>query len=174
MKRLLFSLSFLTVCLAGPLRADSVVVFNEIMYHPATNEPVMEWLELRNEMAVDVDLSGWSITGGIQYTFASNTIVHGGGYVVVALSPATLMDLIGSTDVLGPFTGRLGNNGDTLRLRNNSGRVVDEVNYGVDGDWPVAPDGSGVSLAKRDRETASAAAQDWIISEQMGGTPGAE
>jgi len=24
-------------------RADAVVTFNEIMYHPATNEPAMEW-----------------------------------------------------------------------------------------------------------------------------------
>jgi len=173
MKRLLLSHFLLTVCLAGPLRADSVVVFNEIMYHPATNEPGMEWLELRNEMAVDVDLSGWSISGGIQYTFASNTIVRGGGYVVVAIAPSTLMTRIGSTNVLGPFTGRLGNNGDTLRLRNNSGRVVDEVHYGVEGDWPVAPDGSGVSLAKRDRDSASGPAGNWTSSDQVGGTPGA-
>src|SRR6266536_608265 len=116
MKRLLLSLFFLTVCLAGPLRADSTVVFNEIMYHPATNEPVLEWLELHNQMAVDLDLFGWSITVGILYTFAADTIVRGGGYVVVALSPSTLMTLMGLSDVLGPFTGRLGNNGDTLRL----------------------------------------------------------
>ena len=116
----------------------------------------MEWVELRNQMAVDVDISDWSITGGIQYTFPSNTIVRGGGFKVVALSPATLIALTGSTNVVGPFAGRLSNNGDTLRLRNNSGRVVDEMSYGVEGDWPVAPDGSGVSLAKRDRDTASA------------------
>ncbi|PYJ00143.1 MAG: hypothetical protein DME25_21400, partial [Verrucomicrobia bacterium] len=131
---------------------DTSVVFNEIMYHPATNEPAMEWVELRNQMSVDVDLSGWSITGGIQYSFASNTIVRGGGYVLVALSPPTLMATVGSTNVLGPFT----------------------VNYGVDGDWPVAPDGSGVSLAKRDRDSASGPAENWTWSEQVGGTPGAD
>src|SRR5260221_7543617 len=59
------------------LWADTVVVFNEIMYHPATNEPNMEWIELHNQEAVDVDISGWSITGGINYSFASNTIVRG-------------------------------------------------------------------------------------------------
>src|SRR3989449_1696726 len=84
------------------------------------------------------------------------------------------MAMTGSTNVLGPFTGRLGNNGDTLRLRNNSGRVVDEINYGVDGDWPVAPDGSGVSLAKIDRDSASGPAGNWKASEQMGGTPGTD
>ena len=28
-----------------PARADTSIVFNEIMYHPATNEPAMEWVE---------------------------------------------------------------------------------------------------------------------------------
>ncbi|MGD0413708.1 MAG: lamin tail domain-containing protein [Verrucomicrobiota bacterium] len=51
------------------IRADSVVVFNEIMYHPGTNAAGGEWLELHNQMAVDVDLSGWSITNGVSYTF---------------------------------------------------------------------------------------------------------
>src|SRR6185503_20976603 len=62
-------------------RADSVVVFNEIMYHPATNEPGLEWVELYNQNAVDVDLSGWRLTGGIDYTFANGTVIRGGGYL---------------------------------------------------------------------------------------------
>ena len=45
-----------------PAQADSVVVFNEIMYHPAVNEPGLEWVELHNENSVDVDLSGWRLT----------------------------------------------------------------------------------------------------------------
>jgi hypothetical protein len=146
--------------------------FNEIMYHPATNEPAMEWVELRNQLAVDIDISDWSIRGGIQFTFASNTIVRGGGYIVVAVSPASLQAVTGLANIVGPFTGRLNNAGDTLQIRNNSGRVVDEISYGVDGDWPVAPDGSGVSLAKRDAETASGPGANWTVSEQIGGTPG--
>src|SRR5438552_7277119 len=166
MKKLLPAL-LLIVCLIGPLRADTVVVFNEIMYHPATNEAALEWVELRNQMAVDIDVSGWSIAGGIQYTFPSNSIVAGGGFVVVAVSPSALMAATGLTNVLGPFSGRLSNGGDTIRLGNNSGRVMDEVNYGVDGDWPVAPDGSGESLAKIDRTTASGTAGNWKASDQM-------
>jgi len=161
-------------CLPGLLRADTVLVFNEIMYHPATNEAAMEWVEFRNQMAVDVDVSGWSIAGGIQYTFPSNSIVRGGGLVVVAISPGDLMAATGLTNVLGPFAGRLSNNGNRLQLINNSGRVVDEVNYGTDGDWPVAPDGSGASLAKLDGDSASGPPENWMTSDQIGGTPGAE
>ena len=154
------------------LGADSVVVFNEVMYHPETNEPALEWLELHNQMAVDVDLSGWTIGGGIQAEFAEGTIIPGGGYVVVAAAPAELASHTGLTNLLGPFTGRLSNNGDTLELRNNNNRVMDRLVYGVDGKWPVGPDGSGVSLAKRDPNSASAEARRWTVSAVAGGTPG--
>jgi hypothetical protein len=163
------------LCFAALLaRADTSVVFNEIMYHPATNEPAMEWLELYNQMAVDVDMSGWSLDGDIHYRFGSDVVVHGGAFVVLAISPTNLAAITGLTNILGPYTNRLSNSGGKLLLRNNSGRVVNEVDYGVSGDWPVAPDGSGVSLAKLDHSAGSASPQSWTFSAQMGGTPGRE
>ncbi|HRT57156.1 MAG TPA: lamin tail domain-containing protein, partial [Candidatus Paceibacterota bacterium] len=155
-------------------RADASLVFNEVMYHPATEEPLMEWVELHNQMAVDLDISNWSLDGGIGFVFGPNTVVRGGGYLVVAVSPATLVARTGLTNVFGPFTNRLSNSGERLLLRNNNGRVVSELNYGVGGDWPVAPDGSGVSLAKLDETLASKPARNWTWSAQMGGTPGAK
>ena len=162
------------IALTISLRADTSVVFNEIMYHPPGSEDTLEWVEFYNQMAVDVDVTGWSVAGGIQYIFPSNSIVRGGGYLLVARSPATIMAATGLTNVYGPFSGRLANEGEAIQLLNNSARVVDEVTYGVDGDWPVAPDGSGVSLAKRDPDTASGPADNWTMSEQIGGTPGAQ
>ena len=174
MKLLKFALVVLGVLGGTPLYADSTVVFNEIMYHPSTNEAEMEWVELHNQMSVDMDISHWSLAGGIAYTFAEGTIVPGGGYLVVAISPATLMATAGITNVLGPFSGRLSNSGDTLQLLNNSRRVMDSLTYGMEGDWPVAPDGSGVSLAKRNPNGATADAGNWCASTQVGGTPGTE
>jgi len=174
MRRILFLGLALYSSFLAAARADSVVVFNEIMYHPATNEPVMEWVELYNQFAVDVDLTGWSVTGGINFDFPSNTVMKGRSFLLIAANPQTLAGVTGLTNILGPFTGRLNNAGDTLRIRNNSGRIMDEVSYGADGDWPVAPDGSGVSLAKADRDLGSASAANWRASDQMGGTPGTE
>jgi hypothetical protein len=74
-----------------------VVVFNEIMYHPLTNESVLEWVELYNQMAVDVDMSGWSLAGSVSFTFPEETVIPAGGYLVVAASPADLMALTGLT-----------------------------------------------------------------------------
>jgi Lamin Tail Domain/CotH kinase protein len=153
--------------------ADSVVVFNEVMYHPATNEAAMEWLELHNQNAVDVDLGGWRLTGGIDFEFPDTTVIRGGGFLIVAVSPSTLMSATGVTNVLGPFLGRLSNNGEEIRLRDRNNRLMDSLNYGVDGEWPEGADGAGVSLAKRHPNLASGPAENWTISRQVGGSPGA-
>src|ERR1041385_1319631 len=91
------------VCVTS-LRADSTVVFNEIMFHPQTNEAQLEWVELYNQMAVDMDISNWYLTNGISYKFAEGTVVPGGGFLVVAVSPASLIAATGATNVVGPFT----------------------------------------------------------------------
>src|SRR6266496_4402629 len=158
------------LCLAlfrSAASADSVVVFNEIMYHPATNEPALEWVELYDQNSVDVDLSGWRLAGGIDFRFPSDTVIHGGGYLVVALSPESLMALAGLSNVLGPFSGRLSNSGEEIQLRDINDRLMDSVKYGVDGEWPVGPDGSGVSLVKRDPNLASKPAENWTASPQI-------
>lgn len=158
---------------SGVALADSVVVFNEIMFHPAASEAAMEWVELHNQNSVDVDLSGWKIAGGIDYTFPIGTVIRGGGQLVVALSPATLMAATRATNVFGPFTGRLSNNGEELRLRDLNNRLMDSVSFGVDGEWPAGADGSGMSLVKRHPNLASGPAENWTVSAQVGGTPGA-
>lgn len=56
------------ILLASGATADSVVVFNEVMYHPQTGDNV-EWVELYNQMGVDIDISDWSLRGGVEYTF---------------------------------------------------------------------------------------------------------
>jgi len=157
----------------GSAQADSVVVFNEIMFHPATNEAAMEWVELHNQNSVDVDLGGWKISGGVDCTFPFGTVIRGGGQLVVAVSPASLKAASGATNVIGPFAGRLSNNGEELRLRDLNNRLMDAVNFGVDGEWPEGADGSGMSLVKRHPNLASGLAENWTVSAQSGGTPGA-
>jgi hypothetical protein len=165
-----FMRSLLHVLVLGALlavgRADSVVVFNEIHFHPAAG--ATEWLELRNQLAVDIDLSEWSLAGGIDYRFPAGTVLAAGGWLLVAENPA------GMAGALGPWTGKLDNAGETIMLRNNSGRVMDEIAYGTEGGWPVAADGAGVTLARRGANLATNDPHSWQASRQPGGTPGAD
>src|SRR5688500_17327312 len=68
MKRLLLLLIF-GATIPPALAVDSVVVFNEINYHPVIDEALNEWVELHNQMAIDMDISEWSLEGAVDFTF---------------------------------------------------------------------------------------------------------
>lgn len=151
------------------LDAPGSITFNELHYHPASDDEV-EWIELHNPMALDMDLSGWALEDGVSYTFPEGTVLAAGGYLVVATEPGALSD----ATALGPLEGRLNNGGERVTLRNPSGRLIDTLAYGTDDPWPVAPDGSGLTLSKSSPDAASDHAESWTFSAELGGTPGAE
>ncbi len=151
--------------------ADTALVFNEIMYHPASDEDA-EWIELHNLFAIDIDISKWSLRDGVQYVFPEGTVVPARGYIVVTDLPAVLAQSTNPNQVFGPFTGKLSNSGERLTLYNNDNRLMDAIDYADAGDWPVAPDGSGATLAKKKPNTFSASPSNWTWSPQSGGTPG--
>lgn len=160
--------------LEARLALDSTLVFNEIMYNPSgPADDELEWVELHNQMFVDLDISKWSVEGGVDFTFPEGTIVPEQGYLVIAADPQALRRASGMENAWGPFLGRLDNRGEELRLINNSGRLMNQVDYGDRGDWPDAADGSGSSLAKVSPSSASHVAVNWSFSTQVGGTPGA-
>ena len=154
------------------LEATGSITFTELLYHPASDGD-LEWLELHNPMALDMDLSGWSLDGGVTFAFAEGTVVPAGGYVVVAADPPLLEDETGFGDALGPYDGLLSNSGERIELRSNGGRLIDTIEYGDDEPWPVQSDGSGLSLAKIAPAAASDHAENWTVSTELGGTPGA-
>lgn len=157
-------------CLGAAPTVDSVVVFNEINYNPAGASEDGEWIELHNQMAVNVDLSHWRISGGIDYAFPAGTVIPGKGFLVVAKNPAAS----GVTGALGPWRGSLDNDGETIRLRDINDRVLDVLSYGDRGKWPIGADGSGATLAKQWGDLSSNRPESWRASSELGGTPGRE
>lgn len=172
MKRLALLLLLLSLTTRPALAVDSVVVFNEIHYHPLTDEALNEWVELHNQMAIDIDVSEWSLEGAVDFTFAEGTIIPGGGYLVIAANPAALQMAKGIANVVGPFSGRLNNGTGHLELRDRNDRLMDEMEYRDGGKWPVEPDGSGATLAKRNPNLPSDAPENWTSSVIVDGTPG--
>ena len=153
---------------------DSTVVFNELMYNtPDETDATGEWIELYNQLAVDMDISEWELRGGVDYTFPDNTIVPGRGFLVVAASPADV-EVPEGVQVVGPYSGLLANGGEQVRLFNNDDRLLNTIDYNDGGsNWPLAPDGSGATLAKRHALTSSEDSDNWTSSISVGGTPGA-
>lgn len=99
---------------------DSVIVFNEIHYHPAGDNSSLEFIELHNQLAVDTDISNWRLDGDVQFDFPEGTTIPAQGYLVVAKDPAALQAATGYGGALGPYEDFLSNSGNTLRLYNNN------------------------------------------------------
>jgi len=64
----------------------------------------------------------------------------------------------------------LDNGGETLRLEDRSGVLIQELRYNDKLPWPTAPDGSGYSLVHRSGDGTSP--YHWRRSSEVGGTPG--
>src|SRR4051812_43423473 len=123
------------------LAAD--VIINEIMHHamnPATpGQPAIgeEYIELYNKGNASANLTGWHFDHGIEYTFASGSI-GAGQYLVVAADLAKFAAKYPAvSNVVGPWTGRLSNSGEEIRLVDAVGGTVDAVTYADEGDWAV-------------------------------------
>ncbi|MBC8002669.1 MAG: lamin tail domain-containing protein [Opitutaceae bacterium] len=151
------------------------LVISEIMYHPAiqpasSNE--LEYVEIFNPHGVFEDVSGFRLSGEIDYTFPPGTILSAGAFVVVAKQPAEITAFHGITNVLGPFSGTLNNSSGTLQLINRNGQILLNVDYSDATPFPAAADGAGHSLILANPSYGEGDAQAWGSSTFVNGSPG--
>ena len=123
----------------------NTIVINEIHYDHDPKTERGEFVELFNASDTPADLSNWTLRGAIDYQFPSGTNIQANGFIVVAEDPATLLSKFGVVG-LGPYAGKLNNDGERLKLEDASGATVDDVTYGVGFPWPSASRGKGASM----------------------------
>ena len=176
------------IALAGSARA--AVVINEILYRPGgatyPEDTGKEWIELKNTDGAPVSVAGWKFDKGVNFTFPANTTIPANGYlVVVANTTKFTADFPGITHV-GPWTGSLSNSSETLRLVDALNITMDEVTYASEGDWAVrtynatdgwawstAADNGGKSVELRNPALTHTNGQNWDVSTNAVGSPGA-
>ncbi len=170
--------------------AQAQVRVTEIMYHPASENPAEEFVEVQNVAATNVNLTGWRFSKGISFTFANGVVLAPGGFLVVAADTNVFAAKYPAvTSVIGNWTGTLNNSDETIRLTDGLGNTVDEVFYADEGDyalrvrgaqdynhrgwdWQAAHDGEGKSLERINPALPGACGQNWAASIPTNGTPG--
>src|SRR5881628_742307 len=111
------------------------IIINEIMYNTPSANPAEEWIELYNRGTNPVNLAGWRISDGVDYTFPAVTIAPG-GYLLVAANVETFQNLHPAvSNVIGGWVNTLSNNGEGVELADATGERVNRVRYATDGDW---------------------------------------
>jgi hypothetical protein len=171
------ALPFLGVLLGAAVAArllaasDFDVVLSEINYHPFTHDDQDEFVEIYNRGPTTVELGGWSFSEGITFTFAKGSRIGPHRFLVLSPSVDHTRAHFGITNVVGPYTGKLNNNGEILTLLNARGAVISRVHYGNAEPWPSHPDGLGPTLELAELEQEDLP-QNWSSSLVLEGTPG--
>lgn len=170
------------------LAAD--VVISEIMYHQASDETGLEFIELHNAGDETAELESWHFDQGVAFEFPATSIgAH--EYLVVAANVDDFAAAYPDIDnVIGGWTGRLANRGERITLVDASGSIIDTVRYADEGDWSegryldeddngqrgwnwLTPhDGDGNSLELINPELSNDHGGNWSASVSVGGTPG--
>jgi len=128
----------------------SGIVINEIHYHPPDTIDAnmniidgkdLEFIELKNISAADIDLSDSYFSDGVTYTFPENSILPAGGLLVLASNEVEFMNRY-TFPAFGEYTGQLSNGGETIELSNSEGIIMDVINYDDDLPWPPEADGT--------------------------------
>lgn len=158
----------------GPSSRLTPLVFSEIMWKPAprTDGRNLEFLEIYNSNPWFQDISSYQITcADMNYAFPANTIIPGGGYLVIAAAPADIESVYGITNVMGPYNGSL-KHSETLQLLDEQSNVLLTVPYDDVFPWPVAAGGTGHSIVLANPTYGEGDPRAWDISDTVGGSPG--
>ena len=156
--------------------AGSPVVINEIMYNPISGLDEDQYVELHNRSGTPVDISGWRITDGIEFTFPANTVIDANEYLVVGRNAERLRTnyaQLNPGNCVGDFSGRLSHGGERVALAMleipTNYVVVNEVTYGDGGRWGQWSDGGGGSLELIDPNADNSLAANWADSDTQPG-----
>ena len=122
------------------------IVINEIHCTPALKYQESEFIELFNYGEQTVSISGWRISGAVDYTVPENTLLPAKSYLVLGQNEHYLRDSLGLVNgLIGTYKGRLKKEGETIILRNQLGKIVDKVSYQQSFPWPTVGGDKGYS-----------------------------
>ncbi len=127
------------------------VFITHIEGSPASGDQDEEYITLNNPNPFAIDMSGWTLSGGVAFTFDPGTvIVSGGEFYVSPDLPAFRARATGPSGgqelfVVGPYNGYVAA-GERIILSDQSGQVIHSKTFGP---WEGTPfcfgDGSGTA-----------------------------
>jgi hypothetical protein len=174
------------------------VVISEIMYHPpdiGTNDNSLdEFIELLNTAGTNVPLfhlayptNAWQLRGVVDFDFPTNIILTpGSALLLVNFSPTNTAQLTAfraqyrvatNVAILGPYSGKLNNDSNTVKILMPDNPNLTEVPYGLVDQvdyqdrlpWSPFTDGTGFSLQRRFYSTFGNDPTNWAASPPSAG-----
>jgi hypothetical protein len=125
------------------------VLINEVLANPEGTDSDAEWVELYNAGGQPVSVAGWGLALGsngdnqddVDVELPGSAVVPPGGYFVIGGK------LVPEADAVAGLSIGNGTAGDSVRLIDCEGALVDTLVYGSDNEDLVADDGGGVATS---------------------------
>jgi len=127
------------------ISAQSDIVITEIMYNTPSIDSA-EFIEIYNNGPSSVDLTNYSFSHGVTFTFP-NVSLNAGEYYVITLDAADFNTIYGFAPDAEWTSGNLTNTSEIITIVDGSGNMIDSVVYDDGGpNWPTGTDGQGASI----------------------------
>lgn len=117
---------------------EQSLLFSEIVYDSKSPENKKEWFEIYNPTGKGFDLTGFTVSDSdFSWEFPKGFILGPEEFITIARDSEGFYDEYGCEPVISGFSRTLNNDGDSLILSSDDGRVLDEVCWkGVNG-WDI-------------------------------------
>ena len=148
------------------------VLISGINYHPE-DHPDEEYIELYNPTNSTIDLTGYTLSGAVELTF-SYGIIPPHKTILVVKNDSFFSE---PWRTVTWTSGRLSNGGETIRLADSMGIIIDQVTYDNESPWPLSADGQGDALSLISYDLDNHFAESWVdgmpvsIEEDLGANP---
>ncbi len=115
--------------------AEPLIAFGQIEFNPASGDQAQEYVELVNNNNIAVDVSDWTVEGGIDFTLPGGTVIPGNTSLFLSPDKKAFRGRAASPKggerrlVVGPYSGHLSNFGEELVLRDQTGAVNNVGSY---------------------------------------------
>ena len=119
--------------LPGPLMFVPPIAFDDFENSPSSGNQAEEFLELKNSGSESVDMSGWTLSGGVHFTFLPGTIIESNGSLYVSPAVTAFRARLSSPsggeglNVEGDYDGKISTRGETISLYDADGMLIAEV-----------------------------------------------
>ncbi|MCX6799792.1 MAG: lamin tail domain-containing protein [Candidatus Falkowbacteria bacterium] len=158
-KLTLISFAIFTSFFSIAQASDPYIQINEVAWMGTTISANSEWIELKNNTAGAIDLTGWTLSAqdGTPHISLTGNIPANGYFLLERTSDNTVPTI--TADQI--YVGALGNSGEVLELRNATNDLIDTINASAG--WPAGDNTQKLTMEK--------IAAGWQNSALVGGTP---
>ena len=170
------SVPFIYYNLSSPAFHD--VIINEIMADPnpaVGSLPLVEWIEVYNKSNKTFDLNAWKFSDGVSTASLNSKYFLPGQYIILCKNADTaLLSSFGLSCGMSSMP-TLNDAGDNLYLKDNSGNVIDSINYSSNwyNDQTKSGGGWSLELINPNQNAGCTQSSNWSASTNANGaSPG--